>query len=155
LIPGGHNWLDLRISDYKMNVADAALTVPDSVRNAPAPQVQVVKTQLAPGVVLMGGGSHNSVAVEFKDFVTVIEGPLNQQRSLAVIAEVKRTFPGKPIRCNPILCLILIVSLPLKVPSGSPIELLMAKFGKLVLETFVVSPARRKVPDRPLAVRCV
>jgi glyoxylase-like metal-dependent hydrolase (beta-lactamase superfamily II) len=46
----------------------------------------------------MGGGSHNSVAVEFKDFVTVIEGPLNQQRSLAVIAEVKRTFPGKPIR---------------------------------------------------------
>jgi glyoxylase-like metal-dependent hydrolase (beta-lactamase superfamily II) len=98
LIPGGHNWMDLRISDTKMNVADAALTVPDSVRNAPAPQAQVVKTQLAPGVVLMGGGSHNSVAVEFKDFVTVIEGPLNQQRSLAVIAEVKRTFPGKPIR---------------------------------------------------------
>jgi glyoxylase-like metal-dependent hydrolase (beta-lactamase superfamily II) len=28
----------------------------------------------------------------------VIEGPLNQQRSLAVIAEVKRTFAGKPIR---------------------------------------------------------
>ena len=26
----------------------------------------------------MGGGSHNSVAVEFKDFVTVIEGPLEQ-----------------------------------------------------------------------------
>jgi glyoxylase-like metal-dependent hydrolase (beta-lactamase superfamily II) len=98
LIPGGHNWLDLRASDVKANVADAAQAVPDSVRNAAAPQVQVVKTQLAPGVVLMGGGSHNSVAVEFKDFVTVIEGPLNQQRSLAVIAEVKRTFPGKPIR---------------------------------------------------------
>jgi glyoxylase-like metal-dependent hydrolase (beta-lactamase superfamily II) len=98
LIPGGHNWMDLRISDVKMNVADAALTVPDAVRNAPAPRVQVVKTQLAPGVVLMGGGSHNSVAVEFKDFVTVVEGPLNQQRSLAVIDEVKKTFPGKPIR---------------------------------------------------------
>ena len=38
LIPGGHNWMDLRISDFKMNVADAALTVPDSVRNAPPPQ---------------------------------------------------------------------------------------------------------------------
>jgi glyoxylase-like metal-dependent hydrolase (beta-lactamase superfamily II) len=98
LIPSGHNWLDLRASDVKVNVADAAQAVPESVRNAAAPQVQVVKTQLAPGVVLMGGGSHNSVAVEFKDFVTVIEGPLNQQRSLAVIAEVKRTFPGKPIR---------------------------------------------------------
>src|ERR1035438_1893845 len=36
---------------------------------------------LAPGVVLMGGGSHNSLAVEFKDFVTVIDGPLSQQRT--------------------------------------------------------------------------
>jgi glyoxylase-like metal-dependent hydrolase (beta-lactamase superfamily II) len=98
LIPGGHNWMDWRVNEIKVNVPDAAQPVPDSVRNAQAPQVQVVKTQLAPGVVLMGGGSHNSVAVEFKDFVTVIEGPLNQQRSLAVIAEVKRTFPGKPIR---------------------------------------------------------
>jgi glyoxylase-like metal-dependent hydrolase (beta-lactamase superfamily II) len=98
LIPGGHNFMDLRVSDIKVNVADAAQAVPDAVRNAPAPQVQVVKTQLAPGVVLMGGGSHNSIAVEFKDFVTVIEGPLNQQRSLAVIAETNRTFPNKPIR---------------------------------------------------------
>src|SRR5207344_1677271 len=96
--PGGHNWMDLRNSEFKVNVPDAAQPVPDSVRNPQAPQVQVVMTQLAPGVVLMGGGSHNSVAVEFKDFVTVIEGPLNQQRSLAVIAEVKRTFPNKPIR---------------------------------------------------------
>ena len=46
----------------------------------------------------MGGGSHNSVAVEFKDYVAVIEAPLDQQRSLAVIAEVKKTFPNKPIR---------------------------------------------------------
>ena len=68
------------------------------MRTAQPAQVQVVKTQLAPGVVLMGGGTPNSVAVEFKDFVTVIEGPLNQQRSLAVIAEVKSTFPNKPIR---------------------------------------------------------
>jgi len=98
LIPGGHNWMDTRATEIKVNVANTAQAIPDSVRTATAPQVQVVKTQLAPGVVLMGGGSHNSVAVEFKDFVTVIEGPLNQQRSLAVIAEVKRTFPNKPIR---------------------------------------------------------
>jgi glyoxylase-like metal-dependent hydrolase (beta-lactamase superfamily II) len=98
LIPGGHNWLDLRFSDVKVNVADAAQAVPDAVRNAPAPQQRVVATTLAPGVVLMAGGSHNSVAVEFKDFVTVIEGPLNNQRSNAVIAEVRKTFPNKPIR---------------------------------------------------------
>jgi glyoxylase-like metal-dependent hydrolase (beta-lactamase superfamily II) len=98
LIPGGHNWLDVQATDIKVNAADAAQAVPENVRNAQPAQVQVVKTQLAPGVVLMGGGSHNSVAVEFKDFVTVIEGPLNQQRSLAVIAETNRTFPNKPIR---------------------------------------------------------
>jgi hypothetical protein len=87
LIPGGHNWLDLKTTDVKTNVADAAQAVPDSVRNAPLPtQQRVVATQLAPGVVLMGGGSHNSVAVEFKDFVTVIEGPLSNQRTNAVIA---------------------------------------------------------------------
>jgi len=70
LIPGGHNWMDLRVNDAKVNVADAAQTVPDSVRSAPAPQVRVTAQKLGDGVWLMGGGSHNSVAVEFKDFVT-------------------------------------------------------------------------------------
>jgi glyoxylase-like metal-dependent hydrolase (beta-lactamase superfamily II) len=97
-IPGGHNWLDLRTTDVKVN-ADAAQAVPDAVRNAPLPtQTRVVTTQLAPGVVLIGGGSHNSVAVEFKDFVTVVEGPLSNQRTNAVVAEVHKLFPGKPIR---------------------------------------------------------
>ena len=97
LIPGGHNWIDVQVSDAKVN-ADAAVTVPDNVRNAPAPQVRVVATKLGDGVWLMGGGSHNSLAVEFKDFITVIEGPLNEARSNAVIAEVKKTIPNKPIR---------------------------------------------------------
>ena len=98
LIPGGHNWLDLRTTDVKVNVADAAHG-PRRVRNAPSPtQARVVATTLAPGVVLMGGGSHNSIAVEFKDYVTVIEGPLSNQRTNAVVAEVRKTFPNKPIR---------------------------------------------------------
>jgi glyoxylase-like metal-dependent hydrolase (beta-lactamase superfamily II) len=99
LIPGGHNYLDLRTQDVKINAADAAQAVPDAVRNAPVPtQTNVVSTQLAPGTYLIGGGSHNSVAVEFKDFVTVIEGPLSNQRTNAVVAEVHKLFPNKPIR---------------------------------------------------------
>jgi len=98
LIPGGHNWMDLRVNDAKVNVADAAQTVPDSVRSAPAPQLRVTAQKLGDGVWLMGGGSHNSLAVEFKDFVTVIEGPLDETRSNAVIAEIKKTIPNKPIR---------------------------------------------------------
>ena len=46
----------------------------------------------------IGGGSHNSLAVEHKDFVTVIEGPLDDARSNAVIAETHKLIPGKPIR---------------------------------------------------------
>jgi len=46
----------------------------------------------------LGGASHNSVAVEFDDFVAVIEAPLDERRSLAVIEEVVRLVPGKPIR---------------------------------------------------------
>lgn len=99
LIPGGHNWLDLRFTDIKVNIPDAAQSIPDAVRNAPLPtQSRVVTTQLAPGVILLAGGSHNSVAVEFKDFVTVIEGPLSNQRTNAVIAEVRKAFPNKPIK---------------------------------------------------------
>jgi glyoxylase-like metal-dependent hydrolase (beta-lactamase superfamily II) len=99
LIQGGHNYLDLRTQDVKINAADAAQAVPDAVRNAPVPtQTNVVSTQLAPGTYLVAGGSHNSVAVEFRDFVTVIEGPLSNQRTNAVVAEVHKLFPNKPIR---------------------------------------------------------
>jgi glyoxylase-like metal-dependent hydrolase (beta-lactamase superfamily II) len=97
LIPGGHNWIDVRVTDAKAN-AEVSVPVPDNVRSAPAPQVRVATTKLGDGVYLLGGGSHNSLAVEFKDFITVIEGPLDEKRSLAVIAEVKKTIPGKPIR---------------------------------------------------------
>jgi glyoxylase-like metal-dependent hydrolase (beta-lactamase superfamily II) len=37
------------------------------------------------------------VVIDFKDHITVIEGGQNDQRSEAVIAEVKRLIPGKPI----------------------------------------------------------
>jgi glyoxylase-like metal-dependent hydrolase (beta-lactamase superfamily II) len=99
LIPGGHNWLDVRVNDFKVNIPDAAQAVPDAVRNAPVPNhSRVVSTQLAPGVYLLGGGSHNSLAVEFKDYVTMIEGPLSNQRTNALVAETHKLFPNKPIK---------------------------------------------------------
>jgi glyoxylase-like metal-dependent hydrolase (beta-lactamase superfamily II) len=49
-------------------------------------------------VYLLGGASHNSVAVEFREFAAVVEAPINEQRSLAVIEEVARLMPNKPIR---------------------------------------------------------
>ena len=98
LWPGGRNWFDVRVTDAKVNAPNTAQAVPDNVRTAPAPQVRVASQKLADGVWFIGGGSHNSLAVEFKDFITVIEGPLNDERSNAVIAETHKLIPNKPIR---------------------------------------------------------
>jgi len=95
---GGRNWFDVRVTDAKVNVPDAAITVPDNVRSAAAPQVRVASQKLADGVWYVGGGSHNSVAVEFKDYAAVIEAPLDDARSNAVFAEVHKLIPNKPIR---------------------------------------------------------
>lgn len=93
----GHNALDIRVSNVQANVAVPALAVPDAAK-APAPAVRVESQKLADGVWLLAGGSHNSVAVEFRDFVAVVEAPLNEERSLAVIGEVHKIVPSKPIR---------------------------------------------------------
>jgi len=94
----GMNFMDVQASDVKANVESASLTVPDAVRSAAAPRVNIQTTKLAEGVWLIAGGSHNSVAVEFKDFAAIIEAPLDDARTNAVIAETKRLIPGKTIR---------------------------------------------------------
>ena len=48
-----------------------------------APPVKVEGQKLADGVWLLGGGTHNSVLIEFNDFVAVVEAPQNEARSLA------------------------------------------------------------------------
>ena len=97
-VSGGHNSFGLTISNVQANVNGATLAVPDAVRQATVPPVRVESQKTADGVWYVGGGSHASVAVEFRDFVTVVEAPLNEERSLAVIAEVKKLIPNKPIR---------------------------------------------------------
>ena len=97
-VSGGHNSFGLTISNVQANVNGATLTVPDAARQATVPPVRVESQKAADGVWYVGGGSHASVAVEFRDFITVVEAPLNEERSLAVIAEVKKLIPNKPIR---------------------------------------------------------
>jgi len=95
---GGWPTLDLTVSDAKANVMNASLEVPEAVRSATPPPVRVASTKVADGVWFLGGGSHNSVLIEFKDYVAVVEGPLDENRSNAVIAEVKNLVPNKPIK---------------------------------------------------------
>jgi len=97
-VSGGDHAFGLEtISSVQVNV-NAGIAVPDAVRTA-KPQPGRVETQkLGEGLYLLAGGSHNSVAVELADHVAVIEAPLNEARSIAVINEVYRLIPNKPIR---------------------------------------------------------
>jgi glyoxylase-like metal-dependent hydrolase (beta-lactamase superfamily II) len=97
LLQGGYPTLDITVSDVRANAA-ADIQAPDNVRQATAPPVRVESEKVADGVWYITGGSHHSVAVEFKDHFAVIDAPLNEDRSLAVIEEVKRLVPNKPIR---------------------------------------------------------
>jgi glyoxylase-like metal-dependent hydrolase (beta-lactamase superfamily II) len=94
---GGFPLWDLTINAVMPNAA-LDLTVPENVAAATVPPVQTMSTQLAPGVWHITGGSHHSVIVAFDEYVAVAEAPLDEQRSLAVLAEVKKLVPDKPVR---------------------------------------------------------
>jgi glyoxylase-like metal-dependent hydrolase (beta-lactamase superfamily II) len=96
-VNAGHNAFGGTFKDVKANACGDAIAIPDSVRQAAFP-MRVLTQRLADGVYLLGGSSHNSVAVEFKNYAAVVEAPVDEQRSLAVIEEVVRLMPGKPIR---------------------------------------------------------
>ncbi|MEQ1574508.1 MAG: MBL fold metallo-hydrolase [Vicinamibacterales bacterium] len=93
-----HNYYEYKVSEVKANVPVPAIPVPDTVRNARLAPVRVESQKLADGVWSLGGGTHNSMLVEFKDFLTVVDAPNNEARSLAVIAEAEKLVPGKQIR---------------------------------------------------------
>jgi glyoxylase-like metal-dependent hydrolase (beta-lactamase superfamily II) len=93
-----HNYYEYKVTSVKVNGPVATIPVPDAVRTAVAPPARVESTRLAAGVWMLGGGTHNSLLVEFKDYVAVVDAPNNEARSLAVIAEAAKLAPGKPVQ---------------------------------------------------------
>jgi glyoxylase-like metal-dependent hydrolase (beta-lactamase superfamily II) len=91
---GGYPVLDLTIKEVQPNAA-VAIAVPDAVRD---PVERVTADKVADGVWFLGGGSHNSVLIERADHLVLVETPLNDARTAAVIAKAKEVAPGKPIR---------------------------------------------------------
>ena len=91
---GGFPVLDVAIKDVQPN-APVSIPVPDQARN----QGEWVASQkVAEGVWFLAGGSHNSVLIEQSDHLIVVEAPLGDARTQAVLSESKRLVPGKPIR---------------------------------------------------------
>ena len=94
---GGFPTLDLTVTDVKAN-GPVDIAVPDPIRQATGVYSRVATQMVADGVWFLAGGSHNSVVIEMKDHLIVVEGPLNEERAVAVMAEARSLAPGKPIK---------------------------------------------------------
>lgn len=86
--------LDLTVNEVEVN-AVANIEVPALVKTAAE---RVTAEKVTDGVWLMGGGSHNSVAIEMGDHMMVVEAPLYDGRTQAMLGEVKKLNSAKPIR---------------------------------------------------------
>ena len=93
----GHNAYGGQFPAVRPHECGDPVPVPPAVAAATfATPVTVQK--MADGVYLLGGGPANSYMIEFNNFVAVFEAPTNEARSLAVIEEIVKLAPNKPIR---------------------------------------------------------
>jgi glyoxylase-like metal-dependent hydrolase (beta-lactamase superfamily II) len=91
---GGFPVLELDVSQVQPN-APVAIAVPAAVQSFAE---RVVTEKAADGVWFLAGGSHNSVLIEMKDHLILVESPLYDGRALAVLEEARTLAPGKPLR---------------------------------------------------------
>jgi glyoxylase-like metal-dependent hydrolase (beta-lactamase superfamily II) len=111
---GGFPFFEAEVTAAKANPPDVATLVPAP---APAagrgggpggggpgggapPALMVTTEKLGDGLYRLttGNGSYDSLVVEFKDHVMMLEAGQSEARALAYIAETKKLFPNKPIR---------------------------------------------------------
>jgi glyoxylase-like metal-dependent hydrolase (beta-lactamase superfamily II) len=86
--------LDVTVTAVRANPT-VDIAVPSNVRSEP---VTVKSEKVADGVWFIGGGPFNSVLIEMKDYVIVVEAPQGDLRSTAVMGEVKKLVANKPIK---------------------------------------------------------
>jgi glyoxylase-like metal-dependent hydrolase (beta-lactamase superfamily II) len=91
-----HPALDLTVTDVQPNAA-VNIAIPDPVLKTPAPYARVTSQMVAEGVWYVTGGTHHSVVIEMKDHLILVESPLNDDRAVAVLGEVKK-LSSKPIK---------------------------------------------------------
>jgi len=109
---GGWPFFEVDVTSAKANPSDVATLVPPPAPAAgrggpaggggrgPAPALMVTTEKLGDGLwkLTTGAGSYDSIVVEFKDYVMLLEAGQSEARALAYVAEVKKLVPNKPIR---------------------------------------------------------
>ena len=93
----GFPTLDITVSQVRPNAA-VAIDVPANVQQAVPAPLRVTVDKLADGVWYFGTPNARNWAVEFKDYIVVVEGIGSEARSLAVMDEIAKVIPNKPIR---------------------------------------------------------
>jgi len=103
-------FFEVTVTAAKANPSDVAALVPAPAPargagggggGAPAaPAMNVTSEKLGDGLYRLttGAGSYDSVIVEFKDYIMMLEAGQSQARALAYVAETKKLIPNKPIR---------------------------------------------------------
>ena len=86
--------LDLTVTSVRANPS-LNVEVPANISRDPSP---VKSEKAADGVWYITGTNHHSVLVEMKDYLIVIEAPHSELRSVALMGEVKKLMPNKPIK---------------------------------------------------------
>ena len=116
---GGWPFFEVNVTAAQANPADlATLAPPPAGRGGgpgaggppaaggraggpPAPPALTVTTEkLGDGVFRFttGAGSYDTIVVDFRDHIMMLEAGQNEARALAYIAEAKKLIPNKPIR---------------------------------------------------------
>jgi glyoxylase-like metal-dependent hydrolase (beta-lactamase superfamily II) len=85
--------MDFTATDVKPN---APANLQGNPGGAP-PATPATSQKLADGVYLILP-AYAAVAVDFKDYIVIIEGPQSEERASAIIAEAKKDIPNKPIK---------------------------------------------------------
>jgi glyoxylase-like metal-dependent hydrolase (beta-lactamase superfamily II) len=106
---GGWPFFEVTVMAAKANPPDVATLIPAPAGGrggggapgggAPAPLV-VTSEKLGDGLYRLttGPGSYDSVIVEFKDYIMMLEAGQSEARGLAYVAATKKLIPNKPIR---------------------------------------------------------
>ena len=104
---GGWPFFEVEVASAKANPSDLdSLAPPPANRPAgpppggPLAALNVTTEKLGDGLwrLTTGAGSYDSLVVEFKDYVMMLEAGQSVARGSAYIAETKKLVPNKPIR---------------------------------------------------------
>ena len=105
---GGWPFFEADVTAARVNPADVATLAPQPAAppggppggGAPAAPLTVTSEKLGDGLYRLttGAGSYDSLIVEFRDHIMMLEAGQAEARSLLYIAEAKKLIPNKPIR---------------------------------------------------------